>query len=304
MTRVLVVIPAFDAERWLRDAAASVLAQSMGDLALVIVDDGSRDGTLAAARAIPDPRVTVLTCANGGPARARNLGWRHAPAEFVAFLDADDRWDADKLRVQTTHLDHHPRTVAVGCFMRYESSSGRAIGRAGQEVDDADQRRIAQGALFPFPTSSLVVRRDALDAVHGFDETFRAAGSEDLDLYARLAQQGRLECVPRILGSYRIHPASAMARDRRRINMEARFVRQRLEARAAGGDLAWDAFVAAYRPTWRERRRDLVEQWYRAAALWHGEGRPWRAARCLALAAAMSPGYTLPRIYRQRRGIA
>jgi len=299
---VCVVIPAFDAGRYLLEAARSALGQSLASLELVIVDDGSTDGTLELARSIGDARVTVLTGPKGGRATARNRGVAASrPSAYVALLDADDVWDAHKLAEQVGYLAAHPEVLAVGSFMRYISSTGRVLGETGQPVSESDLQRIARAELGPFPvSSSLVVRRAAFDAVGGFDPVMREA--EDLEFLARLAQRGPVACVPEVLGSYRIHPASAMARSRFRVNMYARFARERIAARDAGGELTWDDFAAAYDLPLRERRRDFVEFWYRSAALWHGEGRPLRALGYGMLAALAAPRYTLRRLYRQRLG--
>jgi glycosyltransferase involved in cell wall biosynthesis len=295
-------MPAFNAERFLVEAVRSALDQSVTDLELIIVDDGSTDRTLEIARSITDRRVTVLTGPNRGRAHARNRALAAAqPSQYIALLDADDLWDVHKLEVQVDYLTEHPDVLALGCFMRYISSEGTTLGETGQTIDENDLRRIARGQLSPFPISScLLARRDAVAGVGGFDETLREA--EDLDFLARLSRRGRIACIPHVLGAYRIHPASAMARNRFRVQMHARFVQQRIAARDAGGELTWDQFSAAYRPTWRERRRDLVEYWYRSAALWHGEGKPLRALGYGALAAIAEPGYTLRRVYRQRFG--
>lgn len=301
---VVVIIPAYNAERYLSETVRSALAQTLRDLQVVIVDAGSSDGTLAVVRTIDDPRVVVLTGPRRGPAPARNAGWRAAGASsYVAFLDADDVWDPDKLAVQVEYLEQHPDAVGVGSFMRYVSSTGRVLGRAGEATDGAAQQaRIARGALAPFPTSSFVVRRAVFEAVGGFDEGFGELGSEDLDLFARLAPHGRLACIPRELGSYRVHPTSMMARDRIRINAAGRFVQRRLAVRATGGDLSLDEFWRSYRRTWRERWRDHVEVSYRRGALWVAEGRWIRGAAHLALAALVGPRYTVRRLYRQRSG--
>jgi glycosyltransferase involved in cell wall biosynthesis len=300
---VAVIIPAYNAERYLAEAAQSALAQTLDDVAVVVVDDESADQTLAVARALSDPRVSVLSSPTRGPAPARNAGWRAAgPSSYIAFLDADDVWDPEKLERQVAYLEQHPEAVGVGSFMRYISARGRVLGRAGERVGEAEQARIARGALAPFPTSSLVVRRDAFEAVGGFDESFGALGSEDLDLFARLAQRGRVACVPEVLGSYRVHPASMMARDRLRINAAGRFVQQRLAARLAGRELTLDEFWRSYRPRWRERRQDLVEVCYRSAALWYAEQRPTRAVSFGLLALLVDPLYTVRRLRRQRSG--
>ncbi len=297
---VTAVIPAFNAERFVFEAVRSILDQTRGDLELVVVDDGSTDGTLALLRSIRDHRLTVVTGPNRGGAAARNRGVSAAgPSDLVAFLDADDLWDPDKLEEQVAYLTRHPDVLAVGSFMRYISSAGRILGETGQTVGEADLGRIARAELAPFPIqSSLLARRTDFAEVGGFDEVLRFA--EDLDLLAKLACRGAVACVPKVLGSYRIHPDSAMARDRSRVNASARFVRQRIAARDAGVELTWEQFSATYRPTWRERHTDRVESCYRSAALWHGEGRPLRAWGYGLLAACLAPTYTLRRLHRQR----
>jgi glycosyltransferase involved in cell wall biosynthesis len=296
----MVVIPAYNAEKFLRPAAESVLGQTFHDLELVIVDDGSSDATLQVARSIVDRRVIVLALSNGGPARARNAGSRLRCSEFIAYLDADDLWDSGKLEAQVAYLESHPGDVGVGCFMRYVSNSERALGQTGQVVGESELLRVARGELFPFPTSSLVVRRAAFDLLGGFDESFRFAGAEDIEFYSRLARQGPLGCIPEVLGSYRVHSKSAMASERLRINREAEFVRRRIAARQGGNDLSWQEFTASYRTTWSAHRQNAVEVCYRAAALNYAESRIARALGLGALAFLLGPKYTLRRLRRQR----
>ena len=300
--QVTVVIPAFNAERYLHSAARSVLDQTHRALTLVIVDDGSTDATLRIAQelAVNDSRVHVVHTPNGGRARARNLGARAASdSEYTAFLDADDVWDRTKLAEQLRIMRSGSDAAGVGSFMRYVSSSDRVLGETGQVISEADREQIARGELAPFPISSCLLLRSAVfSMLGGFDEGLREA--EDLDFIARLARVGIICTVARALGSYRIHPDSAMARSRPRVNMFARFVRSRLQARDAGGDLTWSEFAAKYRPSWRDRRRDMVEIWYRSAALWRGEGRMLRAIQYATLATLAAPAYTLRRVMRQR----
>jgi len=211
---VAVVMPAYNAASFLSHAIQSVLTQTLTDLQLVIVDDGSTDETAMIARSVRDDRVVVLTGPNRGPSYARNVGIAAArPSRYLAFIDADDAWDETKLRKQTAFLDANPEVLAVGCFMRYVSANGRALGQTGQIITPECRGRIARGELFPFPMPSLMVRRAIVPQVGGFDEFLGTHGSEDLDWYARFARLGPMACVPEILGSYRIHAGSAMARE-------------------------------------------------------------------------------------------
>jgi hypothetical protein len=102
-----------------------------------------------------------------------------------------------------------------------------------------------------------------------------------------------------MLGGYRIHPGSAMARDRKRINREARFVRHRLRARRNGGDLTWQQFAESMPDSLRDRWQDSVEVCYRTAALSYAEGRLLKALTYGAIAAFINPRYTLRRAQQQ-----
>ena len=129
-----------------------------------------------------------------------------------------------------------------------------------------------------------------------------AEGSEDIELYSRLARHGPMECLPLVLGSVRIHPDSMMARERLKINRAARFVQQRLARRDQGEDLTWDEFLATHRRTVSQRWQDRLEVCYRSAALWYGERRMGKALAYGGLAFLIGPRYTLRRVYRQRLG--
>jgi glycosyltransferase involved in cell wall biosynthesis len=299
---VSVVIPAYNAGRYLADAVGSALAQTYPRLSVVVVDDGS-DEEVAPLLRITDSRLTIVRQRNGGPSSARNAGWRLIDdAEYVAFLDADDRWDANKLATQVAALESERQAVAVGCLLHYVGPDGRVLGTAGQSISTDHQEAIAAGRLHPFQLSSVVVRRTALVRIGGFDEPLGRLGSEDLDLVARLAAMGTLVSLPLVLGAYRVHHNSAMSHHRARINRAARFVRARIAARRAGGELTWDDFVASERVTWSDRRQDAVERCYRRAAVWHAEGRPMRAFAYGLLAAAIGPQYTVRRLLQQRAG--
>ncbi|CAN5152756.1 hypothetical protein BH23GEM2_BH23GEM2_11670 [soil metagenome] len=300
VARVAVIMPAYNAEKYLLQAAASVLEQTVRELQLVIVDDGSSDNTLQIARSIRDQRVHVLSVTNGGPARARNAGvTAAAPAPYVAFLDADDLWDPAKLETQLQVMEQQPELVGVGSRMRYISPTGKPLGHTGTILDEARLRRVAEGKLFPFPLSSFVVRREVFAELNGFDESFRHPGSEDLDFCARLAQCGPIQCVPRTLGSYRIHVESAMGRHRSRILLEARFVVRRIAERKNGGDLTWENFVKSYNPTWHERRVNWTHILYRCAAVHHAEGNRLRAVGFGIAGLIVAPIATVKRLVQQ-----
>ena len=106
--RVSVIIPLYQSERFVAATLASVLAQTIADIDVIVIDDGSTDRGPELARATGDPRVIVVTQPNAGVSAARNHGLRLASAPIVAFIDADDLWEPNKLEAHLAHLAARP----------------------------------------------------------------------------------------------------------------------------------------------------------------------------------------------------
>src|SRR5438270_8624569 len=134
-----VVIPAYNAERFLERTLRSALRQTYRNLEVIVVNDGSADKTRAIAEAVArtDDRVRIITVPNGGVAKARNIGIAEAHGEFVAFLDADDLWHPTKIELQLAAMspesgDYQP--AAVYTFTRTIDTEDRVIGSGGRVV--------------------------------------------------------------------------------------------------------------------------------------------------------------------------
>ncbi len=185
--RVSVVIPTHDRAALVGRALRSVLAQTVGDLEVIVVDDGSTDGTARVVADWPDPRVRLVRFDRcRGVAAARNEGIRQARADLVAFLDSDDEWLPEKLERQLARLEAatDPRVTTVFCLdYRYTPGWGR-IPRSGV-VHEGDVFASLLRDWTPHPSLALV-RRSALLAVGGFDETLPY--DEEQDLWLRMAE--------------------------------------------------------------------------------------------------------------------
>ena len=191
---VSVIIPAYNSQATLADAVASVLAQSLGDFELIVIDDGSSDDTLAIARSFSDARIEVVAAPHSGlPAVARNLGLQVASGEYVAFLDSDDTWQPTKLERQLALFSASPEVGAVHCGAVYlVSDEPDAVPLSWRLANPAPPARVLAELLRrnTIYTPSMVVRRALLERVGGFDPDPRLRGPEDLDLWLRLAEQG------------------------------------------------------------------------------------------------------------------
>jgi glycosyltransferase involved in cell wall biosynthesis len=125
MPRVSVVVPAYNYGRYLREAIESIQAQDFDDLEILVVDNGSTDDTQAVLASIHEPRMRVLTLeVNQGLSVAFNLGIESARGEYVAYLDADDRWRPGKLRRQVDLMDAEPGVGVVFCNFAWFDSQG------------------------------------------------------------------------------------------------------------------------------------------------------------------------------------
>jgi glycosyltransferase involved in cell wall biosynthesis len=223
MSRVDVVIPAYNAAAFIEDALASVAAQGDCVARVIVVDDGSTDDTVGIVEAFgrrhPELPLACLRQPNAGPSAARNRGLAQVQAEFVAMLDADDIWAPQKLRLQLDAFDHprFPQLGVVYCGYGLISPSGEPQPNPGFRLDPTVRGNIAErlleANLVAGSASAVLVRRTCLEHVGTFDE--RLVCAEDWDLWLRIAQHYTFDCVEEELVWLRQHPGNAQKNDRR-----------------------------------------------------------------------------------------
>jgi glycosyltransferase involved in cell wall biosynthesis len=183
-----IVIAAYNAEPFLGKAIESSLAQDYRPVEVVVVDDGSTDGTGDVARSYP--QVRYVHQENQGPSAARNRGLEEAAGEFVAFLDADDEALPAKMTLQVGYLLDHPE---VGCTLGRQEVAFEGGGAPEWVGHDP-----VYGDFAGIPLMSLVARRTTLLDLGGFDPELRVA--EDRDLLVRMRERGIcVEVVPEVV---------------------------------------------------------------------------------------------------------
>lgn len=208
MARVDVLIPAHNAAATVREAVASIQAQTLRDIRIVIIDDGSTDETPAilAEIAKADDRVHIVRRVNGGIVAALNEGLVHCTAPVLARFDADDVAYPDRLEKQLAYLDSHPTCVAVGGAVAHMDEHGASLAGLPQPGDPAAADAAKAPALEPYIIHPfLMARREAVIVTGGYRHV---PNSEDSDLLWRLAEHGALVNLPDVLGKYRVHTAS------------------------------------------------------------------------------------------------
>lgn len=199
---VSVIIPVYNGERYLAQTIESVLAQTYRPVEIVVVDDGSTDGTAVIAQSYQD--IRYIHQENQGHGRARHVGVRASRGEFLAFLDADDVWAPEKLHVQVEYLQRHPHVGYVICNMRNVPEPGQP--RPAWLTEEL------LGEIPAYIPSALVVRRTVVEQIGDFDARYRRAN--DVDWHLRARDAGIVMAnVDRLLLYRRVH-SSNLTHDR------------------------------------------------------------------------------------------
>jgi glycosyltransferase involved in cell wall biosynthesis len=207
--RISVIMPVFNAERHVREAIGSLLAQTFSDFELIVIDDGSTDESLQVVQGIGDPRLRLLqNASNLGAAETKNRGIENARAEFIAFLDADDLAFPERLAEQLDYLERNPEISVVATQSNTIDASGNVTGAYTPAVPSDE---IPAFLLFGncIQQSSVMLRRTALG-----DRRFRTVfePAEDYDLWTRLAADAKFAIMDRPLIHYRIHEGGISSR--------------------------------------------------------------------------------------------
>ena len=214
--KVSVIIASYNGEKYVAQTVRSVLAQTFTDFELVIVDDGSTDGTRNILRGLAagDGRIRVIEKPNEGLISTLNRAIAEARGHYIARIDHDDLMRPDRLAKQAAFLDANPDFVGVGCLMQSMREDGTYVGK----VRIRHERLRHEPGAFPPRQQWLygptpMIRAEIYRKVGGYRAKFLA--SEDRDLCWRLGDAGRLERLPEVLVDYRYHDNN-MSRLRRR----------------------------------------------------------------------------------------
>jgi len=202
---VSVIVCVYNGEEFLGAALDSVFAQTHRDFELIVVDDGSTDGSAAVVGKYVDPRLRLLGQENRGTARALEVGLQTARGEYVAFLDQDDLWEKDKLAVHMEWMRRRPVIDLTFSWFRYVDRLGRGIGLHSKRHRGTIDFRALLTDFVIGATSNVVARRAAIEKAGGIDPAFPRM--YDLDLFLRIALLARnnIEAVPAELMLYRRH---------------------------------------------------------------------------------------------------
>ena len=208
MATISVIIPAYNAQSTILETIKSVQKQTFKDIEIIVINDGSKDGTLellksvgdlSKAEALRDRRLKVYSYPNGGLPTARNRGIAKAQGEYLSFIDADDLWTPDKLEKQLAALQANPQASVAYSWIAVMLEADRHLDRvrffSGKKVKfQGDVYKILLVDNFIGNGSNILIKRNVIDLVGNFDPSF--ASCEDWDYYLRLAAKCRFAVVP------------------------------------------------------------------------------------------------------------
>ena len=252
-------MPVYNAEPYLAEAVESILGQTFADFEFLIINDGSTDrsGTILERYAARDRRIRLTSRPNTGYTVALNQLLDLARGEFVARMDADDVALPQRLERQVDYLRAHRDVVCVGSAVQFIDGAGRFLrnGHPGMDHEAIQQRALAGDCPLNHP--SIMMRRAAVQAVGGYHPEFEPA--EDLDLWLRLGEVGRLTNLPEVLMKYRQH-ARSFSEQHQRLQLE-RSAAAVLEACRRRGIPPRDVAVSPWRPIDRRSRMQIYTRY-------------------------------------------
>jgi glycosyltransferase involved in cell wall biosynthesis len=206
MPKISVIIPAYNAIKYLPNSLESVFQQTFIDWEVLIINDGSTDEIEKWASEIADPKVRLVSLSHQGVSVARNCGISLSKGEYIAFLDADDLWEATKLEKQVNYLDSHLNIGLVYTWTAFVDESGKATGRvSSSSAEGKIWLQLLEDEVIPC-VSTVMIRRDCFDCVGMFEPKLTHA--EDLELWVRIAKKYPVTVIKEVLTQYRRHSSN------------------------------------------------------------------------------------------------
>lgn len=222
MPTVSVVLPTYDAAPYVEEALQSLVEQRYGDFEVIVVDDGSTDGTLDIVEGFDDDRIRIVRRSDTGITGALNRGIAEAEGKYIARQDGDDVSHPDRLRQQVLYLESNPEVGLVGTATEIVDESGRVVDRRQVLERPTVDRLLSKNR---YVHGSVVMRSDVVESVGGYDETFQY--TEDYDLWLRIANEYPVRNIDEYLYRLRLRPDSIYGSELFDVKLWELFARKR-----------------------------------------------------------------------------
>lgn len=311
MTTLSVLMPAYNAQRFLKEAIESVLQQSYRDFELVIINDGSTDNTLCIAEhyAQRDARIKIITHGNIGMGASLNSALADLDTEWIVRMDADDIMLPNRLERQVDFVEQNPDIAVGSSYVYLIDEKSNVIGKSTSQLITREivASQILLNEPIGFHHPAVIARRRVILEVGGYRPEFWPA--DDIDLWNRITEKGYTVLVqPEFLLKYRIHAASVSVAGARKARQKVAWLKSCMAARRGGlEEPTLEGYLQAYRraPIWKranQERKDLAKILYKAAAFHYSRRRYLPLITSLAGAVCLQPGYVLRQINTKMGG--
>lgn len=229
--KVSVIMPVYNAERFLRESIESVLNQSFPDFEFIIINDGSRDNSLNIIKeyAEKDSRLKIIDQENQGVSVARNSGIKKSIGEYIAFLDSDDIWKQNKLEIQLDEFKSDEELKICGTWAIVIGENGEEIKKFTYPPLKDKDIKLSSVYKNPFITSSLILKKEILNE----NKLFKAGThlAEDYEFITKHIYKNKTKNIDKYLVKYRIHGANSSAKDlKTKLKMKLAAVKMRILA--------------------------------------------------------------------------
>ncbi|WP_120190197.1 glycosyltransferase family 2 protein [Ammoniphilus oxalaticus] len=228
MPKFTVVIPTYNREKYIKKAIRSVLKQTYKDFECIVVDDASTDNTPKIVKSFGNRVKYVRHKKNLGGSAARNTGIAKAKGKYIAFLDSDDKFLPNKLKVVKKFIKKHPKAKFIYSWYYHSNSRGQItrLRKANKARSLNELRYLLLRRKFTIRTSTVVVRRNAFKKCGKFSEQYRH--THDWDMWLKLLTRYYGHCIPKPLSVYRQHPGM-MTKQKRKVSYQTKIRKKALK---------------------------------------------------------------------------
>ena len=200
---ISVLMPVYNGEKYLDEAVRSILGQTFSDFEFILINDGSTDNSLQILQnhARQDNRIRLISRKNRGLVSTLNEGLALAKAPLIARMDADDIAYPERFKLQKQFMDDHPAIVCVGGYIEMIDDAGRLLTLLTMPLEDQAIQELTLKGHSPIVHPASMIRASTIKEIGGYKEEYKAA--EDLDLWLRLGEIGKLANIPHLILRYR-----------------------------------------------------------------------------------------------------
>lgn len=304
---ISVVMPAYNAEKYIDSAIESILNQTFQEFELIVIDDGSSDNTLGIIKsyAEKDNRVKVLQSEHVGASQARNLAIARAQYEWIAMMDADDIALPERFEKQIKAARANPKVVAWGTYVYHMNSQGKtlSLNTLGPSTEQEFEWQRANGHVTSLFQPTALIKKDIILQLGGYVSGYEPA--EDFELFARIADFGPILVIPEALVLYRVHSQSASMQKFFKQKLIGDYIINRYRRKLAGQTiLSLDEYIKQqnekpFLSSLRDRISILGMFYYRNAGLNIADKQYLKGIFYLAISCVLTPQYSAGRLWRQ-----